>query len=180
MENLYDELLKIIKSCVREISFQRLSDRKRMLIIAINEEGLMKDLLQNLLDGNPNMEMIFIAQPRMVKILQEITDGKALVLAWQGAYTMKVADYVKEKLCGLDLDGFLFFSNQSVDLRSNNLIGIAEALSNRPDFIICGVDVVGTLYEYQNIELYNRGIKLYEDANLFLDLYCKLIERHGY
>lgn len=170
MQNLYDVLLQNIRGCVQEISFRQFQSVKRLFVVAINDEGMIKKLLHNLVDVNPDIEIIVIAQPKMAEILRGNTGAGIQVLEWQGAYTVKMVDYVKGKLSDAELDGFLYFCDQPINLRNRNLLEIAEVFYNKPDFHICCVDFEGVLYEYQNIELYNLGIHLYEDINRFIEL----------
>lgn len=177
MQNLYDVLLRNIRACVQEISFQRFQDMKRLVVVAINDEGMNKKLLQNLADVNPDMEVVIITQPRMAEILQSSINEKIHVLEWQGAYTEEVVCYVKSKLPDLELDGFLYFCDQPINLRNHNLLDIAEIFANKPDFYIGCVDFEGSLYEYWNIALYNLGIHIYKDMNRFIEL---SLETEGY
>lgn len=178
MNNLYDDLLKSIKDCVREISFEQLKDCKRLLIVAVNEEGIIKTLLQSLFDANFNIEIAFVAQSRMIKTLREITTEETQIIEWQGAYTDQLVDYVKSRLENFEPDGFLHFCNQPVDLRNNNLLNIAQAFKNKPDFGIYSMDGEGMLYKYRNIALYNRGIHLYEEINAYIDLCLNAEAKH--
>ena len=177
MENLYDVLLHNIRKCVQEISFRRFQHTKRLLVVAINDEGMNKKLLQNLTDANLDMEIIIVAQPKMAEVLRDSADEKIKVLEWHGRYTIEVVHYVENELSGIELDGFLFFGDQPINLRNHNLLDIANSLYNKPNFCICCVDFEGTLYEYRNIELYNLGIRIYKDMNQFIELSLET-ERH--
>lgn len=176
MQNLYDVLLENIRGCVCEISFQQFRDIKRLLVIAVNEERMITKLLHNLADVNSDMEVIVIAQPSMAELLRRNADAKIQVLEWQGRYTLSMVDWVRSKLCDLEPDSFLYFSDQPINLRNRNLLDIAEAFCNQSDFHIFCVDFEGALYEYRDIELYNLGIHLYEDMNRFIELSLEIKE----
>ena len=133
----------------------------------------MKNFLQNLLEFNHDIEIVFIAQPGMASILRGSLIQNACVLEWQGKYTAETADYVKRAMGDVRLDSFLYFCDQPVNLRNRNIMDIAEALDNGENFWILSMDSEGTLFKYQNIELYNRGIHLYEEADAFINLCLK-------
>lgn len=177
MKNLYDELLKSIKGCVRAVPFQKLAGCKHIIAIAINEEGIIKEFLCRLSALSDTVEIVFIAQPKMAKILRTIPDKNIYVVEWQGTYTNEVATVVRNQLGSAGWDGFLYFCDQPVNLRNMNILNLAETLKVRKDYSIYGIDIEGTLYEYQNIALYNRGIHLYEEVNTFVSM-CNESEKY--
>ena len=177
MKNLYDELLKSIKGCVRAVPFQKLADCKHIIAIAVNEEGIIKEFLCRIFALSDTIEIVFIAQPKAAKILRTITDKNIYVVEWQGTYTNEVTEVVNNQLGASEWDGFLYFCDQPINLRNMNILNIAEAFKVRKDYSIYGVDIEGTLYEYQNIALYNRGIHLYEEVNTFISM-CSESEKY--
>lgn len=170
MKNLYDELLKSIKGCVKAVPFQKLADCKRIAAIAVNEEGIIKEFLHRLFAISETIEIAFIAQPKMAEILRTITSKNVYVVEWQGTYTNEVTEAVRNQLGVSEWDGFLYFCDQPINLRNMNILNLAEAFKVRKDYSIYGIDIEGTLYEYQNIILYNRGIHLYEEVNTFVSM----------
>lgn len=169
LKKLYDILLKIIKDCVIETSYESLKNLKHLVIIAINDEGMNKRFLQRLKDVNSDIELTFIAQPKLFHILEDIVDEKTSILKWEGAYTVETASYIKESLHNSEPDSFAFFCDQPVNLRNRNLISIAELINQKSDFSIYSVDFEGTLYKYHNIALFNQGLHLYTEINLFIE-----------
>lgn len=170
MKNLYDELLKSIKSCVKTVPFQRLADCKHIAAIAVNEEGIIREFLCRLFALSDAIEIVFIAQPKVAEILRTITDKNVYVVEWQGMYTNEVIGAIKDQLGDLEWDGFLYFCDQPVNLRNMNILNLAEAFKSGKNYSIYGIDIEGALHEYQNIELYNRGIHLYEEINTFISM----------
>lgn len=169
MENFYDKLLKIIKRCVIETSYERLKHLKCLVIIAINDEGMNRRFMQELRNVNFEVEIIFVMQPGLFNNMKDIVDEKTRIIEWKGAYTSETASYIKNNLYNLEPDGFAFFGDQPINLRNRNLIDIAEIISQKTDFHIFSVDFEGNLYEYRNITVFNQGLHLYAETNLFIE-----------
>ena len=174
LKTLYDKLLLNIRNCIKEIPYEQFRDIKKLVIIATNEEGQLTKLIRTLCKINPDMEILFIAQPKMAKILPEFINDKMSIYEWQGLYTMQMADYIISNINGSKLDGFLYFCDQPINLRNNNLMNIAENLWNKLNIRVFSVNMEEeAFFEYHNIEMYNCGVGLYEKANRFIDLCLK-------
>lgn len=170
MHNLYDAFLYSIRSHVQEIPYEQMQKHKRLLVVAVSEEKLLKAFADKMQSAAPTVEVVYVAQPKMVRILKELTGGSARVLPWEGAYTIKLAEHVKEEYSDGGFDGFLHFVGQSVDLRNTNLVQIAQRLAQgREDFGVYATDGDGVLYAYRDIAGYLHGIRLYEDACAYID-----------
>ncbi len=170
MKNLYDELLKNIKNCVQTVPFQKLADCRRIITIAVNEEGIIREFLDRLFALSEAIELVFVAQPKTAAILRTIADYNIYVVEWRGTYTNEVIDVVRNRLGDLEWDGFLYFCDQPVNLRNINILNLAEAFNRGKEYSIYTIDIEGTLYEYQNIAFYNQGIHLYKEVNAFISM----------
>lgn len=170
MKNLYDELLKSIKGCVKTVPLSKLAECKCIAAIAVNEEGTIKDFLRRLFELNNTAEIVFIAQPKMAKLIRTITNKHIYVIEWQGAYTNKTAEVVRN-LSGFSVwDAFLYFCDQPINLRNSNILNLAEVFRSGKNYSVYSIDLEGMVFEYQNLALLNRGIHLYEEANTFISM----------
>lgn len=169
-ELTYDGLCEMIEACVVPISYEALKDRKKMLVIAISEEVRFQKSVQKMVEQNPEIELIIVAQTQTAAVLEDIYQGKYKVVSWSGKYTTALIDRVKEE-AGLDgLDGFTFYTQHEVNLRDKNFIEIASCLQEEKIVHVYSDSVGYELYEYHNLPLYSQGIKVYEDINRLIDL----------
>lgn len=169
-EITYDSLCGIIESCVVSVSYKVLKDRKKMLVVAISEEVRFQKSIQKILEYNPKMEFIIVAQIGLQKVLEEIYGDRYPVIGWSGMYTTELIDKVRREADISEIDSFLYFTQHPVNLRDNNFISIAQHLQEEAN-IHAYSDTVGyELYEYHNLALYSQGIKVYEEINHLIGL----------
>ena len=170
MENLYgyDELCRIIESCVTETDYKSISECKSLLMIAVNEEVRLKRCVDSLLKERPGMQIVFIAQPSMVPVLKQWYEACPSI-AWKGKYTVEVLKGLGDEVRLSHPEGFFYFSEQPVNMRDENFMEIAALLQQQGDVRVFCSTIGEDLYEYHNIHLYCQGIRIYNEINKMID-----------
>lgn len=164
----YDELCRIIESCVVETDYKTVSSCKNLLMVAVNEERWLKRCVEGLLGQRPEMKITFIAQPIMEPILKKWY-GQHTVIEWKGKYTVNVVRALENNEQSSKPEGFFYFTEQPVNLRDENLMKIAEVLQESAGIRVFSSTIGDDLYEYHNISLYRRAISIYEETNQMID-----------
>ena len=172
MKNIcsYDELCQMIKQCITTITYQKISECSSLLIVAINEEARMKKCMDKLFANNPEIKPIFIAQPSMKTVLREWYGDQYQIIGWKGKYTLELVKLLQEKTELSLLGGFLYFTEQPINMRDENFTSIAEELQNIADIHVFSNTIGEDMYEYHNLALYNQAIKVYEEINRLIDV----------
>ena len=166
----YDSLCQLIEQCVTNTTYEEISNGKCLLIIAINEEVRMKKCMDRLLANQPEMKLTFIAQPSMEAVLEEWYGGRYQVVGWKGKYTLELVELLRNEIELSKLDGFLYFTEQPINLRDENFMGIGVRLQGIADIRVFSNTIGGDMYEYHDLGLYRQAIKVYEEVNRLIDV----------
>ena len=140
-------------------------------MIAINNETRFNKSVKALLKENGDVDFVIVAQPAMADVLTKEYDKKYPVICWTGKYTLGVLDKVYECDVANGVDGFLFFSEQGINLRDMNFLSIAESLQSKGNVRVFSDTIGNDLYEYEKVALYIQSMKLYQEMNTFIDMY---------
>ena len=167
----YNKLFQVMEGCVNEITYKEIAKCKKLLVIAINNETRFKKSVEALLKENGDMDFVIVAQPAMADVLTKEYDKKFHVICWKGKYTLEVLDRVYESVSANDIDGFLFFSDQGIDLREMNVLSIAGSMQKKGNVRVFSDTIGHDLYEYEKVALYIQSMKLYQEINTFIDIY---------
>lgn len=166
----YDDLCGMIEECVVPVSYKVFKHRKKLLVIAISEEVRFQNSIKKILECNASIEIIIVAQAELKKVLDGIYGGRYQVIGWSGKYTVELIDKIKSEADISGIDGFLYFTQHSVNLRDNNFISIALELQREMDIQVYSDTVGYELYEYHDLPLYRQGIHVYEEINRLIRL----------
>ncbi len=170
-EDSYKRIYQLIEGCVNKVTYREISQCKKILVVAINEETRFKNFLESLEKENPSIELIIVAQESMVERMISEYYEKYKILAWNGKYTLDVLEEVDERYRISDVEGFVFFTDLSINLRDMNFMNMAEVLQSRRVVNIYCSTVSGELFEYKNVSVYIQAIKVYQDINDLIDKY---------
>lgn len=169
----------MIEECVIPVSYEVFKQRKKLLVIAISEEIRFQNSIKKILEHNPSIELIIIAQTELKKVLEGIYGSRYRILGWSGKYTVDLVDKAKDEADISGIDGFLYFTQHPVNLRDKNLLCIAERLRQEADVHVYSDTVGYELYEYRNLPVYSQGIKVYEEIHHLIDLACSVKGAEG-
>lgn len=164
----YDELCKIMESCVIDTTYGEVSGCGSIIIVALNEEIRLKRCVDSLQENGSEINIIFIAQPAMEPVLKDWY-GQYPVIGWKGKYTIDVVAELKKNLDLSLVKGFLYFTEQPINTRDMNFIWIAEKLQEMGDIRLFSNTIGEDLYEYQSIAQYSQAMREYERRNQELD-----------
>ncbi len=179
-EITYDGLCEMIGRCVVPVPYEILKDRKKMLVVAISEEVRFQKSVQKIVECNPEIELIIVAQAELKKVLDGIYDGRYQVIGWKGKYTVELINRIKAEADISGIDSFLYYTQHPINLRDNNFISIALNLQKEMDICVYSDTVGYELYEYHNLPLYSQGIKVYEEINRLIGFkYSDAAEENG-
>lgn len=174
----YDRLLALIESCAKSISPVKFQDCKKMLIIATNREVWFREGMKTILESNPGIEFIIVAQIKMKDVLDQLYQGRYKTLYWNGNYSLGILEKVKNETEIKEIDSFLFFASQPVDLRDKNFYQIGETLQKEnPNIQIFSNTNGQELYEYYDISLFNQGVRVYEEMDRLVEMELSCAER---
>lgn len=164
-------MVELIRDCVQEISYEKLVCKKHLLVIAVGEEEMNRNFIKMLKITGFHGKITFISQPKMVSILKQLEWDNKEVMKWEGNYTLALPEILLEQESLMDMDGFVFFSLQSTNLRDRNVLEIAQTLAGERDIDIYCVDSDNELYIYKNLDMYNRTVSLYLEIDNLIDAY---------
>lgn len=179
MDNLalvHDSIFNLAYSCVHEIDYMVMKDKKNMFIISVIEEARLKTFLTGLLEINPDIKLTVLVQEYVFDGFKQNFGNRCNIISWHGGYSLKMLQQISE-LFDLDsIDSFVFFSDFSVNLRDMNFMEIAEYLNqkNGADTYCCTIG--NDLFEYQNYPLYRQSLKVYEDMSELVGMYLDSVK----
>lgn len=166
--NGYDELCKIVESCVENTTYKEVSGCGHLIIVALNEEIRLKRCVDRLQKDNPKIKILFISQPAMELVLREWY-GQYPVFGWSGKYTMDIVSELEKKVDMPLMGGLLYFTEQPINTRDMNFIQIAEKLQEIGKIRLFSNTIGEDLYEYHDLAQYRQAVEDYEQINRKLD-----------
>ena len=165
LRDQYETFMSTIKACINPASYEELAAQKHILLIAINEEGLIRNFFERINACGAEAEITLIAQPKMVSVLNPYVGSRTDILEWKGPYTADVVDQVHSK-ASRQIDAFVFFSGQKLDIRNLNLLEIADRFWERPK-AFC-IDSDDEVYRYDKVDLLLQAIKRYFEMDKYI------------
>lgn len=165
LRNQYETFMSTINGCIHPSSYEELATKKHILLIAINEEGLIRKFFDRINAYGTEAEITVIAQPKMVSILNSYIGSRADILEWKGAYTAGIIDKVYSEV-GRQIDAFVFFSGLKLDIRNRNLLEIVWSFRERPQ-AFC-IDPDDEVYRYDKVDLLLQTIRTYFDMDKYI------------
>lgn len=175
----YEYLCDTIENCVREVLFEELKDKQKILVLGTNMTEKFRTFLGALRKVNLNAELIIIAQPQMIDKMGSVIDQGCSFMEWEDAYNEKLLIRLKTELDLSEVDAFVSFCGRAIDLRNQNIMQMAMALNENHAMDIYGMSA-SRLYGYVNLPLLDAGLTLYNAINVFAGLsleYEKQTER---
>lgn len=166
----YNNLMALIERCVVKTAYREIANCGKLVVIATNIETRFEKFIKDLQREKNDIELIIVAQPTMENILRDSYGGKYQIVGWKGRYTLDVLDKINKEGGLNHVNGFVFFSEQAVNLRDANFIDIAENLQTSNGVRVFSNIIGDEVYEYRNIDVYNRAMRIYQDVNILIDL----------
>lgn len=159
--NTYDKLCDLIECCVKPVAPTVIQNCKEILFFATHEARFCECLK---LIGDSESEFIIVTQTDMKEEIENLCPKCRDVILWSGKYNLEVLKIINNVKKLKEIDGFLFSTYQSIDLRDKNFYQIGEALKRENSNIhIFSSDARQDFYEYSDIQLFNQAIRTYEE-----------------
>lgn len=168
----YDKICALIGQCVNSIDYTVFADMSKVIIIVINEEKRFLKCIDQIITINPKIELVLVVQPSMKGFLKQKYSELYQVIEWVGKYTLGLIDVLVKEIRLKDVDSFLFFSEQSINMRDQNFMQIAEQIIGKENsnLRVFGNTIGDEIFEYKNIRLFNQAIKVYEEMNQLIEI----------
>jgi len=162
---LFSELHKRIVNVFVEKFFDSLQGK--VLVIAANEESVMKKYCNFKSSTGCQATMIYVAQPKMQKLLPDFCAPEDVIIPWEGKYTEKIVELLPAE----EIDTVVFFNLQSIDTRDKNILRIAAEFQGQKNVATYGIDRDFDLFRYMDPVKVLRIYEKYEEACKEIDGY---------
>ncbi|MBQ8526931.1 MAG: hypothetical protein IJ429_00530 [Lachnospiraceae bacterium] len=163
--DLFEELNRQVMAVSVDNHF--LADKKRVLVIASNEENVMKKYCDFRRKSGSQASMIYVAQPKMQMILPDFCMPQDVIVPWEGKYSEKIIDILPMG----EVDAVVFFNIQSIDTRDVNILQIAAKLREQNNIETYGIDRDFDLFRYMDPVKVLKIYEKYEEACKEIDGY---------
>lgn len=164
-KEIYFSSFKELHDNVIQISEKDLAyvDQSVVLVIASNEELVVKKLMDFRNNNIKKTKFIFVAQPRIEKVLDDIKLEDDMVVPWIGNYNIDLIDFLEHENLINIINTIVFFCIQSIDLRDVNILTIAAELQMRRKISVYGIDRDFDVFSYRSckkiLEVYSWFVK---------------------
>lgn len=173
MKNMsYDEFYALIEQCVHRVDYKAFAAMNKIMVVVINEEKRFLKYINHVTVINPKIEFVLVTQPSMKNLVAQKFSEQHQIIDWQGKYTVGLVDAVGSVTGINSLDGFLFFSEQEMNMRDNNFMQIAERMHEQGNvgLRVFGNTIGDEIFEYRNIGFYNQAVKVYKEMNQLIEI----------
>lgn len=166
----YDELIKQIKECVVPIELKSISE-KRFIILGSNMTDKLEKLIRRLVLYNKDFSCIYVGKKSQIENMSKDLLGRISILEWNKSYGLELVKYIYSNVA-LKLNGMMFLGALDINLRDLNIMEMGNGLKEYygKEFSVYGYIGEEEFYEYQKINKYLLGLKIYKDMNTFFSL----------
>lgn len=167
MENVNDFIMNTLYQNLDEKSIADIAN-KNIVFLGSNLLGKFDQLLRRIITCNPYFKGMIIASEFQRKHVENEWPDKLEVILWKGSYDVSILEnqYVKEHLKGGTL---VFCGSNSVNYRDMNILEIGvEASAQLGSSMVIYDYNQERLFQYANLDLMMRGMKLYTEINEYI------------
>lgn len=172
-KEFYEDLCSTLESCVQMVSYRELRKCRNMIVIGTNVKNKFSRFYEYLLNENPTINLFFVCQKQMIEYMTGLVGTNNNFFEWNGKYSLETLNMLKDKINLNEIDSFLYFSTEPLNLKDINIIQIANELEKQNNIRVYCVDNAKELYLCKKLDLCNIGLILYEQINSYIEIKLK-------
>lgn len=172
-KGFYEDLCATLEACVEIVNYQDLRKCRNMIIVGTNVKTKFCRFYEHLQEENPAINLNFVCQKQMINYITTLIGTHNKLVEWNGNYSLDTLGMLEKKINLNEIDSFLYFSTEPLNLKDINIMQIADKLEKQYNTRIYCVDHAMELYLCKNLDLCHTGLKLYELINNYIELKLK-------
>jgi len=138
-----------------------------VVVFGSNSFELTKTTIAYVKEKNAAAEIILVLNSKMLVGFKETIKQVDAVITTDIGYTESIINDIEKTEKLNNIDGVLFYTQMDNDLGNINILEIVNKICNGAS--VYGLNRECEVFSYENIKFYIKGLKLYQDINLFIN-----------